>query len=91
MLIGGNIGTMHPKISAALDFLRFCDQRENPPACFDGVRSESKELSDRESRAYDAAVELLRKYFSGEVDLDSVYGSRQKPSSGGSDVPIKVG
>lgn len=57
------------KVAAALEFLRFAEFLRNPPSQFDGGRSESRDLNQREQAVYDAALEVMRLYFTGEQEF----------------------
>lgn len=51
------------KVIAAMDFLRFCDSRQNPPSYGEMVR-EGVSLSPLENTCYDTALGVLLEYFS---------------------------
>lgn len=63
------------RIQAAMEFLRFCDQRQNPAPLFDGVRPEPRDLSSLEQKTYDTAIELIRSYFTSDIEVTNVVAS----------------
>ena len=71
-----------PKVAAAQDYLRFAEQLRNPLPGFDGMRgADPRDLNHREQAVYDAALEVLRTYFTGEQEFAP--GSDPGPSHGG--------
>lgn len=59
-----------PRVAAAQDYLRFAEQLRNPPTAFDGQsRDAARDLTPKEQAVYDAALEVLRLYFTGEQDF----------------------
>lgn len=54
------------RVEAAIQFLRWSRDERNPPPNFDGMRAEGRDLSKNEQAAHDMAVEVFRKYLSGE-------------------------
>lgn len=59
----GHAPSMPPRITAALDYLRFAEGLRNPPARFDGQAPEARELGPAEQKVYDAALGVLKRYF----------------------------
>ena len=55
------------RVDAAMSYLRFAEDLKNPPPRFDGQRIEPQDLSDSEQATRDAALDVLRRYFTGEA------------------------
>lgn len=56
-------------VMAALDYIRYADGIRSPRSMFDGCAPESRDLSAREHAVYDAALQVLLHYFTGERDF----------------------
>ncbi len=70
-----------PCVAAAQEYLRFAEQLRNPPPAFDGQRTDtSRDLTPKERVVYDAALEVLRLYFSGEKDYAATISGSMPPS-----------
>lgn len=70
---------MPPKVAAAQDFLNFGERMRNPGSSFDGTRPEGRDLSAREQVVYDAALEVLRMYFTGEQEYAVAVPFAERP------------
>lgn len=72
--VTGDSPAVPPRVAAAQDYLRFADGVRNPHPGFDGTPRQPQDLSAREQVVYDAALEVLRLYFTGEQDFASPPG-----------------
>ncbi len=61
-----NYGTIPGRIQAAQSFLERYLYVVDPPACWGGG---GRELTRAEQAAYDAAIQAMRLYLSGEMDF----------------------
>jgi hypothetical protein len=76
-------GGLPPRATAAMSFVTQMNNKSYRAPGFDGGSGTVAELTDAEQAAYNAAVELLRNYFNGEVDLGDVPVTRLPPPEGG--------
>jgi glycine/D-amino acid oxidase-like deaminating enzyme len=74
---------MPGRVEAAGAYLYFANHLRNPPPSFDGQRAEAVDLTAAEQKTYDAAIEVLRKYFEGEAD----FGDQATWATARADVP----
>ncbi len=58
-----------PRVQAALQFIAMMNNKENGTPSFDGSRSPSGELTVHEKATYNSAMNMLKQYFSGEMDF----------------------
>lgn len=77
--VAAGLCVVPPKVAAAQDYLRFCECMRNPSSGFDGMKGEARDLGATEQKVYEAALEVLRLYFSGEQDFDSAPASSPTP------------
>lgn len=87
-----SMAAVPPQVAAAQEYLRFAEVVRNPPPRFDGqVTSEGRDLSQREQTVYDAALEVLRAYFTGEKDYAIVERETEPPKGDDPKAPIPSG
>lgn len=58
-----------PRVQAALQFISMMNVKENGTPGFDGSHSPSGELTPHEKATYNSAMNMLKQYFSGEMDF----------------------
>lgn len=71
---------LRPRIKAALEYLNHCRFVTQP--FFDSdVRDRARDLTKLEQAAYNSAVSMLTRYFTGEIDLGDtpMCGSDSEP------------
>ena len=56
-------------VMAALDYIRYADGVRSPRSLFDGAPAAERDLTSREQAVYDAALQVLLHYFTGERDF----------------------
>lgn len=80
-----------PQVAAAQDYLRFAEGLRNPAPMFEMHRVEARDLNNREQAVYDAALEVLRAYFMGEMDYaPTESGSRPSGDEPKDKVPVNA-
>lgn len=57
------------RVDAALEFIRHANEVRNPRPNFDGMKPESRDLTPQEEAVESAALEVLRRYFTGEANF----------------------
>ena len=65
----GYYASIPPKIQAAFEYIRHCQNAQNPQPAFDGCKSQGAELSAKEETVRQNALDVLNRYFTGEDEF----------------------
>jgi hypothetical protein len=67
------------RVDAAQQFLFFATGIQNGPHPCDGVPATGRDLSPKEGQVYDAALDVLFSYFTGEMDYGDCQVTQTAP------------
>lgn len=83
---------MPMRVQAAQHYLHYTLSKTAPTPLFDGRATEGVPLTAKEQAAYDAALEVLRQYFAGEMDYgDAPPIAPGRGEDGPSQPPVPAG